>query len=300
MATTASAKSKEHSLAASPAPVLPDPSSVFLDRSERFASLAQGHSLSDWLSFLGRLTRVQHELLQVYSSTTAPRITVSTAAPDRSLPPIPASSWSRDPSWRKLLASLSDEMASCAPGPARGILLHLAETEAARIEALADRVLRLELTGQEADSLPFVAAALQIYWTALAARLDPASVKRSGTPDIFCPACGYPAVSAVVRADKLRYLHCALCNTEWHMVRATCAACGDAGQVGYYHIDGGDGSVRAETCDACRGYLKIVYRDKSPEADPVADDLATLALDLLVDEAGYERTGPNLLFAPHP
>jgi FdhE protein len=27
----------------------------------------------------------------------------------------------------------------------------------------------------------------------------------------------------------------------------------------------------------------------------VADDLATLALDMLVDEAGYERSGPNLL-----
>ena len=32
-----------------------------------------------------------------------------------------------------------------------------------------------------------------------------------------------------------------------------------------------------------------------PRIDPVADDLATLALDLLVDEAGYGRSGPNLL-----
>ena len=29
-----------------------------------------------------------------------------------------------------------------------------------------------------------------------------------------------------------------------------------------------------------------------------ADDLATLTLDMLVDEAGYVRSGPNLLFAP--
>ena len=32
--------------------------------------------------------------------------------------------------------------------------------------------------------------------------------------------------------------------------------------------------------------------------DPVADDLATLALDILVDEAGYTRAGPNLLLVP--
>jgi FdhE protein len=29
--------------------------------------------------------------------------------------------------------------------------------------------------------------------------------------------------------------------------------------------------------------------------DPVADDLASIALDMLVDEAGFERAGPNLL-----
>ena len=63
------------------------------------------------------------------------------------------------------------------------------------------------------------------------------------------------------------------------------------------HIPGA-GHVRAETCDACKSYLKILYREKSPEADPVADDLATLALNLLVDEAGYDRMSPNLLFAP--
>ena len=40
---------------------------------------------------------------------------------------------------------------------------------------------------------------------------------------------------------------------------------------------------------------KIAYQDKDPRVDPVADDLATLALDLLVDEAGFGRSGPNLL-----
>ena len=30
----------------------------------------------------------------------------------------------------------------------------------------------------------------------------------------------------------------------------------------------------------------------------MADDLATLALDILVDEAGYLRSGPNPLFIP--
>jgi len=35
-----------------------------------------------------------------------------------------------------------------------------------------------------------------------------------------------------------------------------------------------------------------------PLLDPVADDLASLALDVLVDEQGFARSGPNLLFHP--
>ena len=37
------------------------------------------------------------------------------------------------------------------------------------------------------------------------------------------------------------------------------------------------------------------HRGLGDVGEPVADDLATLALDLLVDEAGYSRSGPNLL-----
>jgi FdhE protein len=39
-------------------------------------------------------------------------------------------------------------------------------------------------------------------------------------------------------------------------------------------------------------------QEKDPSMDPFADDLNTLALDMLVDEKGYARTGPNLLFYP--
>jgi FdhE protein len=53
--------------------------------------------------------------------------------------------------------------------------------------------------------------------------------------------------------------------------------------------------MRAETCDVCHSYLKIAYQEKDPHVDPVADDLATLSLDILADESGYARSGPNLL-----
>jgi len=43
-----------------------------------------------------------------------------------------------------------------------------------------------------------------------------------------------------------------------------------------------------------------VYMTKAPEVDPVADDLATLTLDMLMSERDYLRSGPNLLFIPGP
>jgi FdhE protein len=59
--------------------------------------------------------------------------------------------------------------------------------------------------------------------------------------------------------------------------------------------------VDAENCPECQTYLKIVHQDKDPLADPVADDLASLTLDLLMDEADYARSGINwYLIQGHP
>jgi FdhE protein len=58
--------------------------------------------------------------------------------------------------------------------------------------------------------------------------------------------------------------------------------------------------VRAETCEQCRGYRKIMYQEHDTGVDPVADDLASLALDLLLGEQGYHRASGNpLLWMPN-
>jgi len=277
-----------------PLVIPPDRARVFSDRSRRLAVLAEDHPLRDWLLFLARLTEIQHELLQeCRGAAPVPGI--------HGLPPIPASSLPRDPSWRQALSHLTQRLAPHAPGPARDTLEQIQAMDGAALEALADLVLRAELDGKNANLLPFVAAALQVHWTALAAGLGRPEITPSQSPEV-CPCCGFQPVAGIVRTggevERLRYLHCGLCNTEWNLVRVTCAACRSNDGVAYFHIEGTDGSVRAETCDACKSYLKIVYQEKSPAADPVADDLASLALDLLVQEAGYDRIGVNLLLSP--
>jgi FdhE protein len=102
-----------------------------------------------------------------------------------------------------------------------------------------------------------------------------------------------------------------LCATEWHMVRVQCSACGASGKdIGYNSLKSnaadtlsaaGGGAVRAETCEQCRGYRKIMYQEHDTGVDPVADDLASLALDLLLGEQGYHRASGNpLLWMPNP
>jgi len=54
-------------------------------------------------------------------------------------------------------------------------------------------------------------------------------------------------------------------------------------------------AVLAEACGHCRHYLKIMHTDRDPFVDPVADDLYSLSLDLLLGEEGFERFGNNLM-----
>jgi FdhE protein len=94
------------------------------------------------------------------------------------------------------------------------------------------------------------------------------------------------------------------------MVRVQCTQCGASGKDIAYQsaasstadspiADAGAAAVRAETCEHCRGYCKILYQEKDPGVEPVADDIASVALDLLLGEAGYHRTRSNpLLWLP--
>jgi FdhE protein len=78
-------------------------------------------------------------------------------------------------------------------------------------------------------------------------------------------------------------------------VRAVCITCGGSRGLALHGIEGGDGVVQAETCEECRTYVKMLYQAKDMATEPMADDLASLGLDMLVGEAGYQRHAANPL-----
>jgi FdhE protein len=87
---------------------------------------------------------------------------------------------------------------------------------------------------------------------------------------------------------------CALCGSQWHLTRIKCSNCGSTAGISYFTLEGDTGEVKAEVCEGCKKYLKLFYLERRPATEPAADDLATLALDVLVSEQGYGRSGINL------
>lgn len=279
---------------------------LFLACAQRFEALAAGHSLEEWLRLLACLTHAQHEALQALPALPLPDAVSLARAREHGMPPLPAQHWPRDAAWRDALQRICGALDTAgAPQAVRDSCKAIAGAAPERLEALAAQVLRVELHGADAALLPYAAAALQVYWAALAMALGEEHIVALDVHGV-CPCCGSLPVASVVRTAGdtagLRYLHCSLCNTEWNMVRVKCAACNGNTKIAYRQLEGSRlpnaAAMRAETCDECHGYLKILSLEKAPDGDPVADDLATLALDMLLDEEGYGRIGPNLLFVP--
>lgn len=263
----------------SPSPVrLADPASLFANRAARLRTLAPGHSLADWLLFVATIAEAQQVV--------AAEMVAQPKPPERQ--------------WLDDLQDLLNALPADLPPAARPVAATLAT---ASDDDLAIALGRIHAgQGQPGDlaAAPFLVAAEQIAWTRHAAILDPAAL----TPDATsrkCPVCGQPPVVGMIHIGAasagLRYLHCGTCGTAWHHVRATCVACGDARGLVYHSIEGGDQGVRAECCNACHSTLKLFLLEKNPDFDPIADDLASLALDILVDQEGFHRIGGNPFLA---
>lgn len=255
--------------------------------------------MAEWLAFMARLTRAQHVVATTLRPFPGPQqITVESAVEAR-LPPLAAEGHRRDAAWREGLTMLLDTFdGRASPLPARAAVANLRARDANAVEALADRFLIRGVDDADAGAALYVAAALQVYFTRAVAGLPAASLRLLPQRGL-CPCCGSTPVSGVVTASGrnsgARYLHCSLCATAWNHVRAMCITCGEARALSLEGIEGDAGPARAETCNLCHTYAKMLYQARDTQVDPFADDLATLGLDLLVAEAGWARHAPNPL-----
>jgi len=279
--------------------LLPNPAMRFARTAERLALLSKGHPMEGWLDFMAKLARAQHRVATVLAPFAAPDEAAVEQAVAARIPPISADGHRRDPAWRDGLALLLDgAIGEGLPSPAAAVAAELRARSAASTEALADAFLRGAIDEKDAGSSLWIAAALQVYFTCLAGSL-PAPVLRLLEERSLCPCCGSTSSGSLVTGagqnPGARYLYCSLCSTAWNYSRAVCVTCGGSRTLAIRGIEGDSDVVKAETCDECGTYSKMAYQAKDMQADPYADDLATIGLDVMVGEAGWARHAPNPL-----
>jgi len=265
---------------------LPRPAELFERRARRFRELAPGNPMGDFLEALADVAIAQARAVARVPPH-PPGRELATSVPLRAL------AWARDPAWRGVLTSLVEDLGGRQwPGGAGGALARLAGSRPEELESMADGVLSGTVAIPDLAAAPFIGASLQVYFGVLASRLPSDRVERS---EHGCPVCGSAPVAGVVLGDdRLRYLHCSLCGSEWNLPRIQCWNCRSTGGIRFLAVAGDPGGLKAEACSACGAYLKLFYREKMPSVEPLADDVASLTLDLLAAQDGWARSGVNL------
>ncbi|MBM3342912.1 MAG: formate dehydrogenase accessory protein FdhE [Betaproteobacteria bacterium] len=275
--------------------------SVFADRASRFEVLAaQGAGEPAFLQLMAKLAHAQQSALQAHAMPPPPAAQHLERCARHGLPPLGTDA-PLGGAWRDGLKHITDALRADVPPTVRQTLVLLDNMNAAALDTQASRLLSLDYPALDAPLAPFIGAALQVHWVKCATTLGESAFKKLDVPTV-CPVCGSPPLASVLHIDApvpgTRYLHCVLCASAWHMVRGTCSQCEMQDKLAYYHVEGGGEAVRGEACDECKGYIKSFNQEKDPQVDPVADDLASLSLDILMDESGYQRASPNFLFVP--
>ncbi|MFT3688858.1 formate dehydrogenase accessory protein FdhE [Paenirhodobacter sp.] len=261
-------------------PILrPELRSLYTVREARLRQLAVGHDLSAFLSLAADITAAQRAALAPVSVQGLPAEIVASGA------------------WCAGLDTMLqhlDPIAAISPYLDRLVQMNRENrirSGTALIEGRFDAV--------DPALAPFLWAAVSLAVAQSVRGTD--FPPKSDEETAWCPICGgHPVASYIHSGDRqgLRYLHCALCECEWHMVRAKCSCCGESGQLDYLSFDTAEAVVRAEACNDCGGYLKVISAERDPEAEVVADDLATLLLDDAAVAEGFGRTGFNPFALP--
>ena len=271
---------------------VPNPHTLFEARARRFAVAAVGAEIGAYLTFLSQVCDAQ---ARVAAATIPPALPDIEGALAGGMPPLNRD-LAREDGALALLRGLLDDLAASplAEGPATVVAALAATDEAERrrmLTAVGDGLFEVERLGESA----LVAAALQVWYSFHAAQVPSDRLRNVG--ETSCPCCGgAPASSTIVgwpQAENMRYLTCSLCQTMWNHVRVKCVACGATTGVSFRSVEGSSGEISAEVCDTCRSYVKQFNQNKNPYLEPVADDVASFGLDLMLREDGWRRAALN-------
>lgn len=273
--------------------MLPDPVAVFERRAERLRFLASASRLGPYLTFLAAIVSCQAAVSKELRAP--PAGAVRPRALQSGMPPINRGDLSRSPELWTVLDRLLELAAGVdMPEAALSTRLALASADEETRVRVIEQVLDADVAGEDAGPALYAAAAVQVHASRLASTLEADALAPVSVG--VCPCCGgRPATSVVVsdkRAEGARYAACATCCTLWNEVRIKCLACGSTKGIGYRSL-GDDAVTKAEVCDQCHSWIKILYATRDTAMEPIADDVASLGLDTLMRDSDWQRAAFN-------
>jgi FdhE protein len=275
---------------------LPDPAVLFARRAVRFRILAKAGNLAPYLAFLGEISDAQNAILPLLAEPTLPAPDIIARAREFDMPPLDRNGFKPDATVHDTCRRLFEALAPVSKTTeAETALAQLRSVDADALDGMIANVFAGSFPADAVGEHVYVAAALQVHFARLASRMNGEALVPVGVG--LCPVCGgRPVASMIVGwqgAEGVRYAVCTHCATFWNEVRIKCLACGSTKGVGYQEIDGSDGVIKAETCDECSSYVKVLYEHKNTALEPVADDVGSVSLDMLLSEGDYRRAGIN-------
>lgn len=116
------------------------------------------------------------------------------------------------------------------------------------------------------------------------------TINRFGWSQGYCPICGREPKIGQIRTEEGRFLFCNQCGFEWLFLRIRCPFCSNEEQqsLAYFTVEDNE-QYRVDVCNECKRYIKIVdFRESRREPNLDVEDIATLHLDILANEEGYE------------
>ncbi|EBW2250029.1 formate dehydrogenase accessory protein FdhE [Salmonella enterica subsp. enterica serovar Enteritidis] len=273
---------------------------VFATRARRFGFLAQTSRLAPYLTFLAQLSDLQAKLAQSLPPIAPVSAETQSIAAQAAMPPIDRAKVAVDPVLGETLDALIDGAgAFVMPEPARLALEAVRDAGADDRQWLVNNILSDHIPDDSAAPHLFAGAAVQLHLVRLAATLNAAALVPVQVG--VCPACGGRPVTSSIHGEEklenLRYATCAGCATQWNEVRIKCLCCGSTKGVSYRSVETVEATVKAEVCTECNHWVKILHQHKNHSLDPVADDVGSLGLDLLMKETGIARGGFNIFLA---
>ena len=201
-----------------------------------------------------------------------------------------------NPYWQMMLMEIISDLLPMVSDNISVVLRKLMKEDKAQLQNYAHALRQSRFSEVPAEYSLFIWSALSLYWAHWAQVVVNSAAVQHASESVLCPVCGSHPVASVVKDSPrkgLRYLHCSLCETEWHRVRAACTNCNEADKVYLWAEEEKDALIRIESCDHCHGYTKMLFTNLDPHLDAVIDDLVNLHYDQQLTDEGFKSTCVN-------